>query len=210
MKGKKPILILLAALMLAMNSTALANPIQTEITASCLIPDVTIEVSVPVSGTVYLNPYKLPVELAGNRTSNAQIVSEPAYIENLSDVPVQVDVSAYGEPSGELELFAISTKGLGNIGKYAFVYFEMKAVSNPDQVTWDSAYDADKHLFILDSELTKTNIASLGSAKEANRFGAFRLSGDCVAAPPVPWDARDGVVVYVTFTFQPLPLSENP
>jgi hypothetical protein len=59
---------------------------------------------------------------------------------------------------------------------------------------------------VRESSQIKKNVIILDAHDNEKRFGAFRLSGDCVQNPREPWTNEDGVEVEVVFTFTPLPL----
>lgn len=208
---KKLSLCLLLALLLSLTAPAYALTIQggsnTMITAEPYLPDIKIEVVVPTSGNVYINPYRLPVEVDGNIV-NKQVISETFSIENQSEVPLKVDVEVVGKikSGSSMGLLSQSTATVTTTAKRAFMYFEIHAVSNPSAVTWDSAYDADKHVVVREAERAKKDIVRLDSADNAKRFGAFRLTGDCVQNPREEWTEKDGVTVKVVFSFSPLPV----
>lgn len=197
------------ALLLSLTTPALAageGGSQTEITALCELPE--ISVVVPGSAEVFINPYQIPVTI-GSTESTAQIVSTPACIENQSEVPVQVGVTAIAEDregSSSLLLTSSSTGGTGVV-KRAFVYFEIQAsgTADPPQSIWDAEYDSSKHLAVRSFSLPERKLVTLSAADGACPFGAFRLAGDCTANPREPWTEADGINVKITFTFTPLP-----
>lgn len=206
---KRLTLCLFAAMLLLLPIPARAsNTSSTFITAEPYIPDIKIEVVVPASGDVYINPYWLPLRV-GASIENKQIISNTLAIENLSEVPLSVSVEVTGSIRGDLRLASESTAGEGSTSKRAFMYFEILAVSNPNSVAWSNAYSEDKHVLIRESTRIKKNIITLGSADQAKRYGAFRISGDCIQNPREAWTEYDGVDIDVAFTFSPLPIGTN-
>ena len=203
---KRLTLCLFAAMLLLLPIPARAsNTSSTFITAEPYIPDIKIEVVVPASGDVYINPYWLPLRV-GASIENKQIVSNALAIENLSEVPLSVSVEVTGSIRGDLRLASESTAGKETTVKRAFMYFEILAVTNPNSVAWSNAYSEDKHVLIRESTRIKKNIITLGAADQAKRYGAFRISGDCVQNPREAWTEYDGVDIDVAFTFTPLPV----
>ena len=206
---KRLTLCLFAAMLLLLPIPARAsNTSSTFITAEPYIPDIKIEVVVPASGDVYINPYWLPLRV-GASIENKQIVSNALAIENLSEVPLSVSVEVTGSIRGDLRLASESTAGKETTVKRAFMYFEILAVTNPNSVAWSNAYSEDKHVLIRESTRIKKNIITLGAADQAKRYGAFRISGDCVQNPREAWTEYDGVDIDVAFTFTPLPVGTN-
>lgn len=191
------------------------NHRSTTITADCRLPN--IHVTVPTSGTVYLNPLKLPVSIGDIEVDDEQIISTPACIANMSDAPLQVDVTVTGavKTDSTMSLAVSPTKGKGT-SKSAFVYFEIQASDSedPDDVEWASAYDKSKHVAVIEGvPITKKDIVRL-SAKTLDDevadggYAPFRLSGDAVETPDEAWTKKDGIIVTVAFTFTPLPYSQ--
>lgn len=205
----------LAMLFSAQPATAAAetgNIRSTTITANCKVPS--ISVTVPTSGTVYLNPLKLKVNVDGEDRYE-QVLSKTCFIANKGEIPLQVDVSVTGTLSegSDMTLASSSTKGSASKSKLAFIYFEMQLADeyDSDLVQWDEAYDESKHIVVSDGETkTKKNVLTLG-AKPINGtevkggYGAFRLTGDAIVAPESEWRSIDGLMVEVAFTFTPLP-----
>jgi hypothetical protein len=216
---KKPTALLSAFLfvcsLLTMNASAASNKYTTKITSECPIPSVTIDVVVPSSEKVYVNPSKVSVKLGGS-ISDAQIVTEVGYIENRSVVPVSVSasVSASVKSGSSMKFSSTSTKGSDSTAKLAFVFFQMQAVSDPESsITWDQTYDESKHILLSTSTKSKTNFLTLAKydAEDeddtSNRFGAFMMSGDCVTMPKSAWTTKDGFTANIVFTFKALPYS---
>ena len=210
MKKRFSLCLLLVTLLVAtFPAQAVEKPnSKTVITAEPYLPDIKIEVVVPASGDVYINPYWLPLRV-GASIENKQIVSNALAIENLSEVPLSVSVEVTGSIRGDLRLASESTAGEETTVKRAFMYFEILAVTNPNSVAWSNAYSEDKHVLIRESTRIKKNIITLGAADQAKRYGAFRISGDCVQNPREAWTEYDGVDIDVAFTFTPLPVGTN-
>lgn len=204
-------LCLFLAMLLSLSSPAHAVAAQggssTELTAEPYLPDIKIEVVVPATGNVYINPYQLPIEVDG-KIENKQVISDTFGLENQSEVPLQVDVEVTGaiKPGSTMGLLSTSTKKVTTTMKRAFIYFEIHAVSDLSAVTWDSKYSSTKHIVVRESTQLKKGMITLGAFDNEKRFGAFRLSGDCVQKPSDPWTSEDGVDVEVVFTFTPLPV----
>jgi hypothetical protein len=186
-----------------------------KVTAKCELPKVTVSVVVPSSTKSYVNPSKVTVTLK-NYTLDAQIASDLSYIENKSTVPIAVSASVTGtiNSGSKLQFTTSSTVGSSSTAKLAFVYFQMKAVADPDAVTasdWDDKYDATKHILVTKNTKTLSDIVILDKYDEDNenngakRFGAFTLSGDCIQTPADAWTAKDGFSTKVAFTFRALP-----
>jgi hypothetical protein len=190
---------------------AASNASSTQITATTAVPDITIDVTVPSQTNAYLNPNQVTVSL-GNKMEYGQILSPNTYITNNSVVPIAVSASVTGKISetSSMVLRDSTTVGANVTGKEAFVYFEMQptADTDPDNITWDPGYDAQKHLLVLDGETTeKANLVTIDAASQAKHYGAFRLAGDCVENPAhAVWTSDDSFTATIVFTFKALPL----
>lgn len=217
MKRKRLLCVVLAlALLLSAQSAAAAaqtgNIRSMVITANTRLP--TIDVTVPGSAWIFLNPYKVPVLIDEGET-NDQIICAPCYIMSQSDVPLDVDVKVTGAvyPDSDMTLAAFSTRGSGSSRKSAFVYFEIQSADLlTGGVEWDDAFDANKHIVITDSAAgaAKKNVLTLSATTVYGEltdgcFAAFRLTGDAVAVPSTPWTVEDGLNVEIAFTFTPVP-----
>lgn len=171
-----------------------------------------INVVVPASVDVMINPLKMPVAI-GNADSDEQILCSPAYIVSCSDIPLKVDVKATGtvNSGSDLTLASSPTNGSGT-SKRAFLYFEMQQTSIDDweYVRWDPAYDASKHINVTTTAHTKREMVTLPTLTQdgelpENAYAWFRLSGDAAKDPDNPWTTDDGISVTVAFTFKPVP-----
>ena len=218
MKNKKLVCLLMAVLILvlAMPAFAAEGTLEVEPSAQAgtnlsmmALQETVVDVSVPAAGKLYINPLGFPVhyEYEGKDvTDTSQILTEPTYIKNEGEDPVRVSVSVTGTvQGGEMLLSSSSTKASATTSKRAFIYFEIQAVSDPNKVTWDEAYDSAKHVYVHATYTkSKKGIVDLDGTGGADCYGAFRLTGDCVAEPKKPWTAADGMKVVVAFTFQPI------
>jgi len=187
----------------------------TEISALCRLPDV--RVTVPTTGMVYINPFKIPVDIGTGEAESGQILSVPESIANESEVPIMVNVTVTGtlKEGSSMGLNSSTTKDTGLTSKRAFIYFEMKAVGPDDDlnsIAWDAEYDPDKHVLVKGIK-RKNNILKLAAADEDGNpteggVGAFHLTGDAVETPKIAWTDKDGVNVEIAFTFKPVSLIE--
>lgn len=172
-----------------------------------------IQVTIPSRGTVYINPFKLPIAIGDGEVKD-QIFSAPANIANKSNVPIEVDITVFGtlKPGSDMSLVSSPTGGTGT-AKNAFVYFEIQQSDSddPEDVTWDPAYDPAKHAAVIENRLVTypgTLILpprTLDGEVAPGGYAPFRLSGDAVKKPTNPWTELDGIDVIITYTFTPLP-----
>jgi len=192
------------ALLLSTTASAGVNPFYSRIDALCNLPE--ISVTIPATAEIFINPYCLTLDIGGQST-NAQIISSPACIENKSEVPISVTVTLDSQlqQGSDIRLMADSTKGEDFTSKCAFVYFEMHAASSPNNVSWDSGFYEEKHITVREGESRpRANMVTIAQADQPDHFGVFRLTGDCVQTPREPWTENDSLDVKIMFTFAPL------
>jgi len=205
MKHKKLSSLLLAALLLTVPADAANGGFHTKFDVPCSMPEV--KVSVPATGKLLINPYEMSVNMEDGIVQD-QIVSVPGCILNESPVPIQVDVQIIStvKKGSDMTLSPFTTKDSGSTKKRAFIYFEIQPTDTEDPASsiWESTYNAEKHVVVRTTAKTKKNIVQLGAAEEKGCYGAFRLTGDCVATPKNAWTETDGIDVEITFTFTPL------
>ena len=100
---------LAGAMALSLAAPAFAAAPATKITAA--YKEIVIDVTVPATGTVTLNPMAMPVELAaessagakdGVSTEKGQIVTAPLYIQNNTNVDLKVGASVATTVKGNL------------------------------------------------------------------------------------------------------------
>lgn len=225
MMTRKRLLCAALALAMLLSAQSAAAAAETENTRSMIITANTrlpkINVTVPGKGSVYINPLSLTVSINGKPRKD-QIFSTPCALINRSEVPLAVDVTVTGSAleGSDLQLSTSSTAGSDGGDKRAFVYFEIQPSPTADtdlvtsRVTWDAAYDSEKHIVVdgTPEGRTRTNVLTLAAKTQAGEVArggcaAFRLSGDVVPSPEQAWTTKDGVEVKVAFSFTPLPYS---
>lgn len=207
MTKKKPLFLLMALLMLGslmspVSAAEVGNYRSTRIDAVCSrLPE--IRVTVPSAMDVMINPYRIPVVVQDKQVGD-QIISDPVALKNESEVPLKVSVSIQTviRDGSDMRLRSESTLNQDLTSKFAFVYFEIQAVSDPENVTWDEKYDEEKHQVIRAGTRARKDMVTLGAEGKPLSYGAFRLAGDCVAAPRSPWTEADGIDVSIAFTFK--------
>ncbi len=214
MKRKALLCVLLALILLCSTRPAaalLSNERGIVIEGTSRLP--VIDVVVPASVNILINPFEMPVSI-GDGVYTDQIICSPAYIFSRSDIPLKVDVSITASvyPDSDMTLATAPTYGSGT-SKRAFVYFEMQTSDweYPELVQWDPAYNSAKHIAVADGVTkTKQNILTLRPITEGeyglppkNAYAWFRLAGDAARDPTSEWNNKDGIRVTVAFTFTP-------
>lgn len=218
MKRKALLCVLLALTLLFTAQPAAAltsNQRATVIVAETRMPD--INVTVPASVDVMINPLEMPVKV-GSGELDEQIICSPAYIVSRSEVPLRVDVTITGSVYKDSDLQLVSSSAaVTGTAKKAFVYFEMQQTDAEywEDVTWDPRYNETKHIAVRPSgPATRKGFVTLPALTldrelAENAYAWFRLSGNAVKSPANKWTTDDGISVTVAFTFTPLPYSSN-
>jgi len=83
----------------------------------------TIKITVPATGTVTVNPYKMAVSVGGSDVTD-QIISATQFIDNASDVAVKVSAQVTGTAAGNLAFATASTQTKAVTTNSVFMYFE--------------------------------------------------------------------------------------
>jgi hypothetical protein len=197
--------VLLAILAASPVNAVAVNWPTTVIEATTSIPDITINVVVPATANAYINPDGLPVNING-KVSDNQILSGEVCIENKSEVPVLVSASVTGSINSGSNMVFSETNARNLTYKAALVFFQMQAVENPEleEVEWSNTYNSRKNILVTTGTNTKEDFITLGAGDEAERYGAFRLSGNCARKlTDDSWDDNDGFTAKIVFTFKP-------
>ncbi len=156
-----------------------------------------INVLVPETGEVVINPYCMEVEVDGELVRDQ--VSSPVYtIENNSEVPVMVDAAAqasFYKNSGASLVSRVPDKDAAQ--KELFLYLELQSEYN----MWEPSYsDASNQMLIGNGEIRKTGMLAVDAAGQAY----LRFSGAASPNPQESWSADDGLNVTLIFTFSSL------
>lgn len=193
------------------------NGVSVTITADTRVP--IIDVSVPDSADVIINPYEMPVDIGTGQKDYGQIISTPSCVSNYSDTAIQMDlaVTAHVREDSTMELVQSPTGG-GGTQKQAFIYLEFQQTDTDrfQDVQWDSAYSASKptHIVLREGETVfRTNLMKLPPVTPKGKvapggYAPFRLTGDAAASPTDEWTTDDGIDVRIAFTFKPLPYNQ--
>ncbi len=156
-----------------------------------------INVIVPSTGHMVINPYRLAVRPDGVETT-AQLVHAPQALTNLSDFPVTVNVTASASLPRESEaVFVHAPPAPDAKAKEVFLYAEFQ--ERPDW--WEGAYlDLPNQLPVSPCGASAGNVLTLDAQGE----GWFRLFGALAPSPASAWSDTDTFGAVLTFTFAPL------
>ncbi len=153
-----------------------------------------INVLVPSSGELVINPYGLEVDMDGGVTTD-QIVHSCQTLINLSDFPVIVDVSVTGTIPAESGAGFVSAPPAQDApGKDVFLYAEFQQ----DPSVWVGGYWGLPYQVLADA--SGENVLTL----EAGGEGYFRMFGAMSVYPEEPWSDTDTFGAVLSFTFTPV------
>ena len=153
-----------------------------------------INVLVPSSGELVINPYGLEVDMDGGVTTD-QIVHSCQTLINLSDFPVVVDVSVTGTIPAESGAGFVSAPPAQDApGKDVFLYAEFQ----PDPSVWVGEYWGLPYQVLADA--SSEDVLTLDAGGE----GYFRMFGAMSVYPEEPWSDTDTFGAVLSFTFTPV------
>ena len=190
---------------------------------------ITLNVTVPTTGSAIINPYGLPFDVSGVSVSGQQITTgAPLLVQNKSSVPLSVSASIVSTVKGSFVFSstAITDGETGNKGNVEFQMFKAPGVTEANVTDMEAI--APKFAALKDADalcrtvLTKTDATAnpavpavtqdnIVTLKPANANGElvdggaayFRLSGTVAKKPTTAWTTTDGFTAKVTFTFEP-------
>jgi hypothetical protein len=168
-------------------------------------PDDLIEVTVPTTGQITINPYRMHVvvDAETGETSRDQIVHQAQTLVNHTDFPVAVNVSLSAAfPAASSARFVTAPPDRSSLEKDVFLYVEFQ--NDPDQ--WLDGYvGADNQLIVTDQVMDAENVMTLAP----NGQGSFHFSGAMAAGDYPMWSADDAFSVNMVFSFTSLYTEEE-
>jgi len=185
----------------------------------------TIKVTIPTTNNVYLNPYKMTVNVAGTDKSD-EIVGVPTVIKSASDCKLAFSAVVTGKASTGVTLEKASVKDSnGNDTKktnsvYMFVYFGQAtdktdptaaaglAAPGASDLVFTATNDTPANAIVVGTTASKsTKVLTLEAGDTTAQYGAFVIGGDIVAAPDTPWTEKHTVDVTVALSIAPVQAS---
>lgn len=165
-----------------------------------------IYVSVPETGYVIVNPYRLKNVVDGVETTE-QIMGSTMTLTNYSSVPVQVNANVFCTiPEGSSMIYAAAPLTKDEPRKALFVYLEFQnSADGSEPYFWSGQYsNAPNQLLVTGAGNGKNGLLALGSGAESPTYGMFRLFGEAAGSPAEMWTDTDRVHITVAFTFTPM------
>lgn len=187
-------LALTGALSLSLAAPAFAaDTPNTSTTITGAYQDIDIDVTVPATGTVVVNPYGLPVEYTKSdstvkKITGQQITTAPMAIMNNTDLDLDVSVTVTGTAQGSLKFSTTSNADSTTPANNAFVYLQAQPLTIADGTTgmtnkaddsdtlddavidgavaWAAAeYNADTDVVVGTTKVTKDGFVTLKAAE---------------------------------------------
>ena len=161
-----------------------------------------INVSVPAHGQMIINPYGLPVESEGTKTT-AQIINPVQELTNTGSQPVLVDVRVVGSVPEGSEAVLVDREPAPDV-KEVFLYAEFQN----DPAAWLDGYKAGyNQVPAVPEGANGEGVLTL----EAEETGYFRIFGEMSTEPF--WKKTDTFDVSLAFSFMVIgeePTKEEP
>lgn len=158
-----------------------------------------IDVVVPATGSVIINPYRLNVKL-GDTMTREQIVNPAQVLTSHSNVPVLVNATATGTISTGSEAVFVSKPPKAE-AKEVFMYVEFQQSDD----NWIGEYiGAPNQMIITADGSSRDAVMTLDAGIDNPAYGAYRLFGALSGEPDEMWSSADGIEVNVAFTFTPV------
>ena len=202
------------------NVTDIAEPTVVELTSVVNVP--TIALTVPTSGQIILNPYKLDYKYDPASTTetakNDSVLSKPMHIVNSTKSPIDVNYVVTAAPEGTVKLVATAPTA-ATTAKEVLLQFKIEAVTDNTVETFDAATAAQNIAptgSATDATLTSTAAtavtlaASDDTATGAKKAVLFGFAGTAAEKPTEAWTAEDAITGSIAFTFKPVAKTVTP
>lgn len=166
--------------------------------------EVIVQMRVPSSGQVLVNPYGYPIKTSCG-TTDEQIISSTQYLVSRSSVPISVSVEVEGTHSDPDAEFV--TGEPDPTAKELFIYAEFQPVEDGEDPVWIGSYTgADCQVLINES---KADAVVIPSGEDTRGIVAFRLFGAVSVEPDKGWTSDDALSVKMNYKFVPLGETET-
>lgn len=208
--------VMAGAMVLSMGMTAFAastepnfegtDPLEIPVISGTQIP--TIQLIVPEAVGMIANPYRLEVkneELQMQAAESSQIISPVQYIQNKSDVAIDVKASIYGEAAETVKIVAAEGDVTKDNKKNAYIAFQMaKTAGTTAPADWTSPADE----LILNTTATAENPITSSNAVQmkaktstTENAIAFHFTGKLQDDPETAWTEDDFINAGLIFNF---------
>ena len=161
------------------------------------------DVTIPATGRIILNPYRMPVEMNGNSYSE-QVVSEENIIVSAEPYSLIMTAEALATFAESSSVELVSTPDdLSDHAKTLFVWFEFQLLSDLDaKPQWSGVYTGAENQIVVNAG--KANVLILPAAEgDSPTYAAFRAFGTAMTPLGMLWEAQDLANFKVSFAFAP-------
>lgn len=202
---------LAAAMALSLSATAFAAGTSVtdlsegaELELTSVTKGAVIEVIVPSSLSIGLNPYEMNVKLEDgalkdDTAKGAQVISPVYKIENRSSLPIDVDVAVTGTLNGDGMEFAAAKPTTGDTKKSVYVQMQYgPGATNATTVT------GTKKLTLAATQVKGDKQTMAAYDKDSSTTTSnylFTFSGNLNAKSTTAWTADDTIGATIAFTF---------
>lgn len=205
MKKRMILLFMVSILALSMSVSSFAA---NNTNISVLYKEPEIQVNIPASGGLIINPYQIPVKVE-QKVQTSQIVHKPFTVINRSQIKIAVNVavSAQIANGSKMELLGRSVSQDRSGDKVAFLFLDKRVTDPGVDVTgldWSTNFNSRNHLLISEESNEREAMISLAPADREGSVGAFHIAGNAARYPDEPWNPSvDKVSIEIIFTFRP-------
>ena len=176
------------------------KPIDPELEKGALI-----EVTVPASGDMVINPHRMPVKLDG-KIIRDQLINTPQTMINRSDVPIIVTASLTVN-GGETNGVTVTDHPISEDEreKLAYLYVEFQNLAEGEtEPAWSEGYTgAGNQLLAMSGETVSGDVLRVEAGDEIPTLASYRIFGSLTENPEISWRNGDKLSVTVSFTFRP-------
>lgn len=163
----------------------------------------TIDITVPDSLEVAINPYKMEYTFTDNSKATDVLANVEQTITNASDVPIAISATVQATVTSPSEVVLVTAPLKGTeTTKSVFAYLEMSDTSG----TYAEAYDkvSTKQVVLGKTAVTKKDMIKLDAKDGATTDAYFKIMGDVAPNPAKAWTTDDTMGIAITFNFNPV------
>lgn len=162
----------------------------------------TISVTLPTTADITINPYKMEVEIDGEKYSDS-IISPEYTITNESDCGVKITATASATAGGDAVIATAALKGTEST-KSIFLYIDAAY----GDTAYGEAYNSKAvNQLAITTKATSKTIMELAAGADAATAGKYMIKGDAASAPETPWAATDTATVTLSFKVDPVAIA---
>lgn len=163
-----------------------------------------LEVTIPSSGEVIINPHRDPVRIDGIEIRD-QIINKAQQLANHSGVPIIVTASVSADTGSSGGLTIVDHQiDKGETDKLAYLYVEFANLSSADEEpVWSGGYTgASNQLLVSGSGSVTGDVLRVEAGDKIPEYASYRLFGSLSENPAAGWHKGDKLSVTVSFNFR--------